>query len=398
MFVSRSLRLYDCLGKEACGEKGSTMALDHRIEKKHGLLRKLREGKRLLVLAVGVLALGFLGACTDREPARGNSINGGQKNADKNQSQSKAVTDKENPKKYDKKTFTDEEIKAALSDRTKWQDAKNIGLMNASILWVEKKLGDDYQLIKENGKLTKKYTCAGIDHYIATFRHLKSGLLLNLIPGGKFNMGSNSGSSNEKPVHEVTIKPILIGRHEVRQSAWDKVGGTDTRSFKGPDLPIESTSWDDAQAWLKKAGGGLRLPSESEWEYACRGGSTTVYYWGDTMDDSYCWYKKNCWDLGKKTTQSVTSHFVTKKWNSFGLVDMSGNVYEWCQDWYIENYGRTPRDSKAFFGKGALRVYRGGGWFFNAPNYRSAVRATTMSYTRSYDAGFRVVRTLDDSD
>jgi formylglycine-generating enzyme required for sulfatase activity len=128
--------------------------------------------------------------------------------------------------------------------------------------------------------------------------------LLNLIPGGTFQMGDGESEYEwERPAHRVMIKPMLIGRFPVRQAEWTRFSekkstwfgfsndSENPSEFKGPDNPVESVSWDDVQNWLKKAGGGLRLPSESEWEYACRGtghpaGTTTQYFWGAEMDDS----------------------------------------------------------------------------------------------------------------
>jgi formylglycine-generating enzyme required for sulfatase activity len=158
------------------------------------------------------------------------------------------------------------------------------------------------------------------------------------------------------------------------------------------DLPIDSVSWDDIQSWLKKAGGGLRLPSESEWEYACRSGSTTQYFWGDEMDDSYCWYDADTSKLPEHTRE-VNLHFDQKKWNAFGLVDMSGNVWEWCQDDWVKNYKNGPRDSQPRTSKSSNRVFRGGCWNFYAVGCRSANRYYDAPSFRVNYSGFRVSRT-----
>jgi eukaryotic-like serine/threonine-protein kinase len=136
------------------------------------------------------------------------------------------------------------------------------------------------------------------------------------------------------------------------------------------------------------------LTSESEWEYACRGtghpaGTTTQYFWGDEMDDSYCWYGENS---GKKT-HAVTEHM--NKTNAFGLVDKSGNVFEWCQDNWIGDYTDGPRDSQPRTSNSSYRVYRGGSWFNNATVCRSANRdKVNMSNNRSR-LGFRIFKTID---
>ena len=240
-----------------------------------------------------------------------------------------------------------------LTNREKWNKA-DPERQDAVISIVTNKLGAEYKFVE-----TKTYECGGQKHRIATFKHVKSGLLMNLIPGGTYVMGDDGEdkASYEKPAHKVTIKAMLIGCYEVRQSCWDKVSGADERDFKGPDLPMKMVSWNDCQAWLKKAGGRLRLPSESEWEYACRSGTTTQYYWGNDFDESYCWYGYDKGNSNKKT-HAVTGH--DGKENAFGLVDMSGNVWEWCQDVWIDNYKNGPGDSQPRSGNESYRVRRGG--------------------------------------
>jgi formylglycine-generating enzyme required for sulfatase activity len=280
-----------------------------------------------------------------------------------------------------------------LDDRLKWNECSE-SIQNLAITAVGQNLDPDYEWLE-----TQVYSCAGISHRIASFTHLKSGLILNLVPGGTFIMGDDkSGFEEEGPAHEVRVKPLLIGRFPVRQSCWDKFGGDDERAFEGPHLPMDSVSWDDCQAWLNKAGGNvetgiLRLPSETEWEYACRAGSTTEYSWGDEMDDSFCWYDKNCYEVVKKT-QNVTSHFESGKCNSFGLVDMSGNISEWCQDWFVDSYRRTPRDSQPFSEKGGYRVIRGGSWVYDAQDCRSANRYNITPTNGGFDLGLRVARSI----
>lgn len=299
------------------------------------------------------------------------------------------VKEKEKPR-----TWSRGEIQEVLNDRLKWQDSKNEPLLRAALQFVQKTLGQDYELIEVSGQPLKRYSCGFVTHSIAAFKHVHSGLVLHLIPGGTFRMGSEYGSENEKPVRDVTIKAFLIGRHEVRQSAWDRVGGMDSRTFRGPDLPIERVSWVAVQNWLKQAGGGLRLPSESEWEYACRGGAVSEYYWGEEMDGSYCWYKENCSEVGQLKTRKVTLHYFSRKWNGFGLVDMNGNVWEWCQDHWFDNYEKGPVDGSPRRGNRVYRVDRGGGYSDIQKSCRPANRS--KDYT-SYQGniGFRVAKSID---
>ena len=206
------------------------------------------------------------------------------------------------------------------------------------------------------------------------------GMQLVLIQPGTFN--------NE--VSEVTIsKPFYMGIYPVTQEQWYVVMGTNPSRFTGPNRPVEQVSWDDAQSFLKKLsekdGAKYRLPTEAEWEYACRAGTKTAYYWGDEWDDDYGWCHVN----SSERTQDVGM----KKPNPWGLYDMSGNVWEWCQDWY----DRYPPLSSVTDPKGPAsgerRVLRGGSWGNFPENCRSAHRSRSAPAGRGPDGGFRVVRT-----
>lgn len=215
--------------------------------------------------------------------------------------------------------------------------------------------------------------------------------MLNLIPGGTYFMGSNA-RTDEQPVHKVTIKPLLIGRFELRQSCWNKVAET-SKKVGAANEPVHSVSFADCQAWLREAGSDLRLPSEAEWEYACRSSSTTSYFWGDTINSDYLWFNENKNLRGKQS--AVTSHFQSKKWNAFGLVDMSGNVWEWCQDEWVGNYNQGPSNSQHRSGDPRLRVARGGSWLATATDCRSARRGNFAVAARDSSLGFRVAKSLD---
>jgi formylglycine-generating enzyme required for sulfatase activity len=218
----------------------------------------------------------------------------------------------------------------------------------------------------------------------------QQGIEMVYIPPGKFMMGSNHDW--EKPVHEVTIsQPFYMGKYEVTQGQWQTVMGSNPSSFKGDDnLPVERVSWDDAQEFINKLneindGYTYRLPSEAEWEYACRAGTTGGYY-ARNVDD-IGWYKDNS---GKKT------HAVgSKQPNAFGLFDMSGNVWEWCRDWWVDIEG-APADGSARLsgGEQKYRLFRGGSWSNDASNLHSAYRNRTSPAIRVNDIGFRVVAVL----
>jgi formylglycine-generating enzyme required for sulfatase activity/tetratricopeptide (TPR) repeat protein len=216
---------------------------------------------------------------------------------------------------------------------------------------------------------------------------------LVLIPAGDFLMGSpedeEGRDSDEGPRHRVRIgQPFYMGKYEVTQDQWQAVMGENPSYFKdcGGDCPVERVPWEDCQSFCRKlssrVGKEIRLPSESEWEYACRAGTTTRYSFGDSDSalGSYAWYDKNS---GFKT------HRVGgKQANGWGLYDMHGNVWEWCEDWYHDNYDGAPTDGRAWTsgGKQGGRVLRGGSWyglarwllrsanrFWNSPDYRDLI-------------------------
>ena len=214
------------------------------------------------------------------------------------------------------------------------------------------------------------------------------------IPAGEFMMGSNYGS-DEDPVHKVTIEePYYLGKFEVTQEQWREVMGNNPSSFEGDSHPVESVSWDDVQEFIEKLNelegtNKYRLPSEAEWEYACRAGTTTSYSFGDDNSKlgDYAWYDKNS---GDKT------HLVgQKKPNPWGLYDMHGNVWEWHQDEWHSDYDGAPLDGSAWEdGSSSSRVLRGGSWFSFAGYCRSANRFGNVPGFRSYYLGFRVLRKL----
>ena len=212
------------------------------------------------------------------------------------------------------------------------------------------------------------------------------------IAPGVFEMGSNNGTAGEKPAHRVVIgNGFALGKTEVTQKQWQAVMGKAPSKFSncGDDCPVEQVSWNDVQAYIQKlnarTGKQYRLPSEAEWEYACRAGRKQEYCGGENPD-SVGWYEQN---------SGHSTHPVGRKQaNAFGLYDMSGNVWEWVEDSYHANYNGAPSDGTAWQGDRARRVLRGGSWSSLADALRSANRSSIDAASRGSDVGFRVARTL----
>ena len=182
------------------------------------------------------------------------------------------------------------------------------------------------------------------------------------VAGGTFQMGSNSGGSDEKPIRTVTISSFFMDKTEVTQAQYRKVMGKNPSHFSScDDCPVESVSWHDANEYAKKVG--KRLPTEAEWEYAARGGNKSMgyKYAGSNNIKDVAWYDGNS---GNKT------HPVAQKQpNELGLYDMSGNVLEWCSDWYDSAYyGKSPITDPEGPNSGTLRVLRGGSWYYDDNN------------------------------
>jgi formylglycine-generating enzyme required for sulfatase activity len=231
-----------------------------------------------------------------------------------------------------------------------------------------------------------------LPHEIAT----SIGMQLVLIPAGEFLMGTPDSDKYaydwEKPQHRVRItKPFYLGKYPVTQEQWEAVMGNNPSHFKGPKNPVEQVSWDDCQKFLEKLNkregnpvGTFQLPSEEQWEYACRAGNTTRYCCGD--DESglgeYAWYEAN---------SGYATHPVGgKKPNAWGLYDMHGNVWEWCRDWWNDGYYKeSPTDDPSGPTEGSHRVRRGGSWSHPARFCRSALRNYFELGHRYYFLGLR---------
>ncbi len=229
-----------------------------------------------------------------------------------------------------------------------------------------------------------------------------TGMEFVYIPGGCFQMGCVSGidcDDDEKPVHEVCLDGFWIGKYEVTQAQWQTIMGNNSSHFTGNDRPVESISWNNTQEFIKKLknrsgthpqplpGWEFRLPSEAEWEYAARAGTMTAYSFGNDSGGSgeYAWYGSNS---GSKT------HSVgTRKPNAWGLYDMHGNVWEWCQDIYSRDaYQNHQRQNPLIRSGGSKRVLRGGSWSDASRYVRSAFRNSNAPSNRSVYVGLRLVR------
>ena len=229
-----------------------------------------------------------------------------------------------------------------------------------------------------------------------------------VIPAGSFLMGSpvdppedpfsndpvkKNGEPNERPQHLVQVRSFAIGKYEVTQEQWYAVMGSNPSNNKGRKLPVEQVSWNDAQQFIaklnQKTGKRYRLPSEAEWEYAARAGSTTKWSFGDDESEllDYAWGGFSVFN-----TQEVGQ----KLRNEFGLFDMHGNVWEWTQDCWHENYSGAPADGSAWIINciGIGRVLRGGSWRIDPTGLRSAGRFRFTPDYRDYSFGLRLARTL----
>jgi formylglycine-generating enzyme required for sulfatase activity len=237
------------------------------------------------------------------------------------------------------------------------------------------------------------------------------------IPAGKFKMGSpdndSEGYGDERPQHLVSVSEFWMGKYPVTQAQWEQVAALprvkkdldpDPSNFKGKKLPVEQVSWHDAvefcQRLSQKTGRTYRLPSEAEWEYACRAGTTTRYYFGDTLSNSQANFgnrkrviKEGFMGIGREEKSIGTKPVDRYSSNAFGLYNMHGNVYEWCADHWHDNYEGAPTDGSAWLSsdESNSRLLRGGSWV-STPRYcRSASRGNGTPDLRPYSNGFRVV-------
>jgi formylglycine-generating enzyme required for sulfatase activity len=239
-----------------------------------------------------------------------------------------------------------------------------------------------------------------------------SGMDMVSIPQGQFVMGSNDGPIDTKPAHPVKVDGFLMDQYEITQQVYERVTGTNPSRRKHPQNPVEQVTWSaavrfcnarslreglkpcyDTNTWACDfSAGGYRLPTEAEWEYACRSGSSTPFYFGNSAEElkSFAWFAGN--------SQSKPHPAAQRKPNAWGLYDMAGNVWEWCNDFYGAKYYReSPQDNPRGPKQGEKRVLRGGAWSSSAANCTSWARncdeagVTDICLTMDSN-GFRCVR------
>ena len=240
------------------------------------------------------------------------------------------------------------------------------------------------------------------------------GMQMVSVPGGQFTMGSDDGPIDVKPAHPVKVDGFLMDQHEVTQEVYQKVMGTNPSRRKNPRNPVEQVTWSAAVKFCNArsiqeglqpcyntnnwtcdfTANGYRLPTEAEWEYACRAGSTTRYFFGESADQlkSFGWFEGNA--------QSTPHSVGQRRPNAWGLYDMAGNVWEWCNDFYgVKYYRSSPAENPRGPSEGEKRVLRGGAWSSSAESCTSWVRncdeAGTTDVCLTMDSnGFRSVRRL----
>jgi formylglycine-generating enzyme required for sulfatase activity len=232
---------------------------------------------------------------------------------------------------------------------------------------------------------------------------LGNGVMLEMveIPAGTFYMGSPENekgrSYTESPQHQVNVPSFFIGKYPLTQAQYQAIMGNNPAYFNGNNRPVECVSWDDGVAFCQKlsqkTGKNYKLPSEAQWEYACRAGTTTPFYFGESItpylvnyDGNYAYAAAPKGQYRKQTTDVGT--FPP---NAFGLYDMHGNVWEWCEDDWQENYINAPVNGSALISRSDYKLLRGGSWSSNPDYCRSACRHHHNLDGNYYAIGFRVV-------
>ncbi|YAF98611.1 MAG: SUMF1/EgtB/PvdO family nonheme iron enzyme [Nodularia sp. CChRGM 3473] len=265
----------------------------------------------------------------------------------------------------------------------------------------------DFEVVKvdKQGKITKHYI-AQAEYFV---ENLNNGVLLEMvsIPGGSFTMGASKDEpgtmEDERPQNLVNLKSFFLGKYPVNQAQWREVAcfpkvryelESEPSYFKGDKLPVECISWYEAQEFCarlsQKTGRVYRLPSEAEWEYACRANTTSPFYFGATITRDLANYDE---EQQTHLDVSQTTEVGTFPANSFGLCDMHGNVWEWCADYQHEDYQDAPSNGSVWEidGNPEYRMLRGGSWDYDFSYCRSASRHYENPSTRNESFGFRVV-------
>ena len=275
------------------------------------------------------------------------------------------------------------------------------GAQNKIVKKTKKQKPATTQVAPKKHKSQSKPTKGGTVKHVATKASYSNGTLtvngikynMVWVDGGTFRMGatseqgSDADSDREYPVHSVTLSGYYIGKTEVTQALWKAVMGSNPSYWKGDNLPVESVSWDDCHEFIRKlnalTGQNFRLPTEAEWEFACRGGNNSrgYKYSGSNYIDNVAWYSGNSGDK--------THPVATKLPNELGIYDMSGNVWEWCSDWYGKYSSGAQTNPKGPY-DGSSRVERGGSWIISAGYCRSSDRLSISPGNRYYSLGLRL--------
>ncbi len=264
---------------------------------------------------------------------------------------------------------------------------KNLKLFNFEVLTVNERAEE----VKREKAQARYFT-----------EDLGNDVILDMIaiPGGKFLMGTEDEEIEklcrqysveyfraEKPQHEVTFQPFALSKYPITQAQYKQIMSNNPSRFQGKDRPVEKVSWDEAVEFCQRLSQNTRteyrLPTEAEWEYACRAGTTTAFHFGETITDKLVNFYR---------TVEQTTAVGKYPPNAFGLYDMHGNVWEWCQDNWHDNYKDAPNDGKArVLGKNSIKVIRGGSWGRDPYACRSAYRDKYRRDARNDSFGFRVV-------
>jgi len=260
---------------------------------------------------------------------------------------------------------------------------------------LQEKAEEKTKLINEAYEILQSYSDARTQTTQPAETYTNSiGMEFVLIHPGRFLMGSpeGEGEDDEHPQHKVRItKPFYMGVALVTQTQWTAVMGSYPSYFRGDELPVESVSWNDVRRFIwnlnRKENTQYRLPTEAEWEYACRAGSHMEYCYGDDNEElgEFAWFSEN--------SDMHTHPVCLKKPNAFGLFDVHGSVWEWCEDWYEENYyKKSPINKPKGPSTGKHRIIRGGCWEFGASMLRSAYRLGAAPDKAGRLIGFRCAK------
>ena len=234
-----------------------------------------------------------------------------------------------------------------------------------------------------------------------------------LIREGEFMMGAPEteleSENRERPQHKVNVPTFFMGRYPITQEQWQAIMDHNPSEFKGDKRPVDRVSWEEAKEFCdrlsKKTKREYRLPTEAEWEYACRAGTKTPFHFGETISTDLANYRGTDWEINDKVypgnygrglkgihREQTTPVGYFQVANNFGLCDMHGNVWEWCEDDWHENYEGAPNDSSAWLSRtSSNKVIRSGSWLSNPYFCRSAIRNDFTRDNRSSSVGFRAV-------